>query len=166
MTRKLGLLTLLALCACEADTRSMHGHDHDHTSGDPADAGSYEGCPEATPEFALGMRAMGKEGNVHAELVAALPSPPMRYRNDWTLRFTDVEARPLQDVVLTSARPFMPVHGHDGNVLPTISQLEEDGTFLLEGLNLNMRGPWEIQLQVNSKSAGSDYLVFDVCVFE
>ncbi len=154
-------LFLCLLLACGGDEPEAHEHPT-HTG----DAGSYEGCPESTPEFALGMRAVGKDKRVTAELVAATPAPPMRYLNDWELRFFSTESDALlSDVSISQARPFMPVHGHDGNILPKLTLLE-DGGYRVASLNLNMRGPWEVQLNVSSASLGDDYIVFHVCVSE
>jgi hypothetical protein len=69
-------------------------------------------------------------------------------------------------VVLTKARAFMPVHGHDGIVPPTLERLAEPGRVRVRGLNFNMRGPWEVQLTLSSASAGDDYVVFHICVQE
>jgi hypothetical protein len=157
-----GLACLLPCLACgDAGDPAREGNDELR-----ADAATYEGCPATTPAFALGMQATGEAGKLRATLVAADPAPPMRYLNDWTLSFESVASGPLGDAQISMARPFMPVHGHDGNLKPTITRHASDGTFLLEGLNLNMRGPWEIQLQVSSPSAGDDYIVFHVCVVE
>lgn len=160
MRRALWILGLVV--ACQSDETATRG---DAASPVP-DAGTYEGCPESTPEFALGMRALGENKRFLAELITATPAPPMRYLNDWTLRFLDAATESLlSDVAVTEARPFMPVHGHDGNVLPKVSRLES-GEFRVVGLNLNMRGPWEIQLHVSSEAGGTDYIVFHVCVSE
>lgn len=151
------LLSLLASSGC-ADA-----------SADPrtptADASVYQGCPPEAAPFALGMEARGVAGRVHARLRAAMPAPPQRYRNDWTLEFFDAQGRLLSDVTVTRARPFMPLHGHDGNLQPTLRAVDST-TLEIEQLNLWMRGPWEVQLQVRSPSAGEDEMVFHVCIPE
>jgi hypothetical protein len=68
--------------------------------------------------------------------------------------------------VITKARPFMPVHGHDGIVVPTLELLPEPGRVRMRGLNFNMRGPWQVQLSLSSPSARDDYAVFYLCVQE
>jgi hypothetical protein len=140
--------------------------DEPDASGAPsADAATYQGCPLDTPPFALGMEAQGVRGSVRARLRAALPAPPQRYRNDWTLEFLDAQGALLSDVTITKARPFMPVHGHDGNIQPTIQALDAT-SIQVDKLNLWMRGPWEIQLEVRSVSKGDDQMVFHVCIAE
>ena len=140
----------------------------------PADAGEgaseddgFVGCPDGgTPRFALGMRASGDSGVLAATLVAASQVPPQRYLNDWTIALSRSDGTALNDVVITRARPFMPVHGHDGIVVPTLQPLASSGQVLVRGLNFNMRGPWEVQLSLHSPSAGDDYAVFHICVAE
>jgi hypothetical protein len=128
----------------------------------PAD---YEGCDELEP-FALGLTARGEENTLEAEVLEAAPAPPRRYRNDWIVQLRAADGSALEDVELTHARPFMPVHGHDGGIAPVIHALSEQGKFRIERLNFSMRGPWQVQLTASSPSRGNDYIVFHVCVME
>jgi photosystem II stability/assembly factor-like uncharacterized protein len=153
----LSLAALLSLLGC--------GESSEEASPPRADAATYQGCPSDTPPFALGMEAQGVRGKVRARLRAALPAPPQRYRNDWTLEFVDAQGALLSDVTVSKARPFMPVHGHDGNIQPTIRPLDSSSIEVAQ-LNLWMRGPWEVQLEVQSASAGDDQMVFHVCIAE
>ncbi|MDB4988005.1 MAG: hypothetical protein JWN04_3183, partial [Myxococcaceae bacterium] len=82
----------------------------------------FEGCPDSVPAFALDMQATGEQGHINATLLAASNVPPLRYLNSWTVAFS-AQGAPLSDVVLTKARPFMPVHGHDGIVQPMVESL-------------------------------------------
>jgi hypothetical protein len=130
------------------------------------DNDGFMGCPDSIAPFALGMRQSGDQGRLAALLLDASRVPPLRYLNDWTLDLSRADATPLADVVLTKARAFMPVHGHDGIVPPTLERLPEPGRVRVRGLNFNMRGPWEVQLTLSSPSAGDDYVVFHICVQE
>jgi hypothetical protein len=156
----LGLIVLAAAACGDSVNRtgSDAGAQSEHES-------TFEGCPESTPPFALGMQTAGELGRITGTLIDASNAPPLRYLNDWTVEFVDGEGQPIEDVSIRRARPFMPVHGHDGNVQPSVRQ-ERPGRFTVDGLNLNMRGPWEIQFQLRSPSAGDDYVVFHVCVEE
>jgi hypothetical protein len=161
-----------ALCALLVACGGAESSDAP-TAPPPADAGAFVteddgfvGCPESIPMFVLGMGASGDNGVLAATLDDASHAPPLRYLNDWTLHWTRSDGTPLADVVLTKARAFMPVHGHDGIVPPTIEPLAEPGRVRVRGLNFNMRGPWEVQLWLSSASAGDDYVVFHICVQE
>ena len=168
-------LVLAVLLACGGDEPREAGHVHDagaehedagHTETDGEAEAEYQGCPADLPDFELGMRARVLEGSIQASVVEASPAPPMRYLNDWTVELTDAEGNALEDVRIESARPFMPVHGHDGNLEPKVRGLSQAGRFAIADLNLFMRGPWEVQLRLRSASAGDGYVVFDVCIPE
>ena len=168
------LLRALSACVlligCAGEDGSSTGHTHDGVSPDAGEVviedDGFVGCPDTIPKFAPGMRASGERAVLGATLVEASNVPPRRYLNDWTLALTRADGSALADVVLTKARAFMPVHGHDGIVPPALTSLAEPGRVQIRGLNLNMRGPWEIQLSLSSPSAGDDYVVFHICVQE
>jgi hypothetical protein len=150
-----------------ADDARVKGHDHHTDGGLDVDAAEFEGCPDSTPEFTLGMSASGRDGKITASLRDASSAPPTRYFNDWTLAFSDADGAPLEDVEIILARAYMRVHGHYGTPDPTLHQLaDEPSVFELQRLNLFMRGPWEVQLILKSDSLGEDHVVFDVCVEE
>ncbi|MEY4508446.1 MAG: hypothetical protein RLZZ450_568 [Pseudomonadota bacterium] len=159
------LAGLLAGCGADAADAPVSARGSD--AGVPiVEDDSFVGCPEAVAPFALGMRRSGDKGRLGAALVGASHAPPLRYLNDWTLTWTRADGAPIGDVVLTKARTFMPVHGHDGIVPPTLVSSVEPGRVEVRGLNFNMRGPWEVQLSLSSPSAGDDYVVFHICVQE
>ena len=141
-------------------------------------------CLDDIPEFIAtpedGMLARGKNDTVQARVIAADPAMPERFENDWTVRFTDAAGATLDEVEIVDACVFMPVHGH-GGVPREVTEAGEPGTFELKGLNLFMRGPWEVQLAVNTtdgtnspvestscdrdrKRPGRDLVLFRVCV--
>lgn len=144
---------------------AMQDAAHDAAHDAPQDdAYTVAPCPDSIPDFALGMQAQGEDGNLVVRLRAAAPSPPERFLNDWEVEVVDGEGRSVPDARIDMARPFMPVHGHDGGVAPVVRSLSGPGAFAVDGINLNMRGPWEVQFQIASPTAGSDYAVFHVCV--
>lgn len=167
---------VLALAACGGAAAPPDPHEHpavdagqdadEEPAADGEAEAAFEGCPDSVPPFALGMQARVVEGSIHASVIEASPAPPMRYLNDWTVELSDAQGNALEDVRIESARPFMPVHGHDGNLQPKVRALSEPGRFSVADLNLFMRGPWEIQLRLHAESAGDGYVVFDVCVAE
>jgi len=164
-TRFIGwLVALSVLAACGDDDGD--GDDSDDGMGHPHVDGSLPEapCPEETPEFRIGLQATGEEGSIVAELIDADRVPPRKDENDWTIEFQDPDGNALEDAELTMARPFMPVHGHDGMYPPEVDPLDNPGQFQVDNLNLWMTGPWQVQLTVASESAGDDYVVFHVCV--
>ncbi|HTU60209.1 MAG TPA: hypothetical protein VMF89_17285, partial [Polyangiales bacterium] len=95
-----------------------------------------------------GLLVMGNRNTVQGRIVQAAPATPERFENDWTVQFSDATGAPLDDLTITNACAFMPVHGHGG--VPKEVAKAGAATFKLTGLNLFMRGPWEVQLAVNS----------------
>jgi hypothetical protein len=160
--RALGV-ACLALAACGEDPAPSHDDAHD--AGADASFAPVR-CGDDVPAFALPMAAMGAEQKLSAAVLAATPAPPEKYLNDWTLELRDAQGKPVSDAEITMARPFMPAHGHDGTFAPTVEAGDAPGQFVVNDLNLWMRGPWEIQLRVTSPTLGDDYIVFQVCVEE
>ena len=161
--RSIGWLVALSMCAACGDDGGDDSADemtHPHVDGSFPEAP----CPENTPEFRINLQATGEEGAVVAQLIDADHIPPRKNRNNWTIEFLDTDDMALEDAELTMARPFMPVHGHDGIYEPEVTALDEPGRYQVDGLNLWMTGPWQVQLTVASESAGDDYIVFNVCV--
>jgi hypothetical protein len=113
--------------------------------------------------FELGLESVGTSGLITAKLVAADPAPPEKYLNDWTIELLDEEGELVTDAAITTARPFMPKHNHDGTFAPTVTELEP-GRFEIARLNLWMRGGWLIQVHVSSPEIGSDYIEFSTCI--
>jgi hypothetical protein len=89
--------------------------------------------------------------------------PARKYTNDWTLALTSVDGEPLDDVTITRLEAFMPVHDHFSRP-PADTEPLEAGSEFSATVHFTMRGPWEVQLEASSASAGDDYVVLDVCV--
>lgn len=148
-----------AACADAVDIDEQHDKAHD-------DAAEFEGCPESIPKFSLGMSTENDDGSIKVSVLEASPSPPARFLNDWTVKLTGSDDAPRNDVKLSRVRAFMPVHGHYGTPDPKLKEHDEDpNVFDVDKLNLFMRGPWQILLDVNSDD-GASQLVFEVCVEE
>lgn len=147
----LGLLLASGAAACGGDVASQ---PEEHIGSELED--DFRGCPAEIPEFGPGLQAAGE--HYQAKVISADPSEPERYSNDWSVELS------APDVQITRAQTFMPIHGHDGRVLPEITALAEAGQFELGRLNFTMRGPWEVRLWLQSPSVAEDYLVFQVCV--
>lgn len=149
-----------------------------------ADAQMSARCPADTPEFVAtpegGLLARGKNETVQVRVIAAMPATPERFMNDWTVRFMDPTGSAIAGVAISDVCVYMPVHGH-GGAPREVAKTGEPGTVALNGLNLFMRGPWEIQLAVSAsptepsarevtscdreaRRPGSDLVRFRVCV--
>ena len=158
-------LRVVVGCWCLLGACGEDAHGTRHSDGG-AEA-EFEGCPDTIPHFSLGMSTPSGDGSVKAVLLAASHVPPARYLNDWTVELTDAGEKPISDAMLQRARAFMPVHGHYGLPDPRLKRHEDEpAVFDIDALNLFMRGPWQIKLDVSSPEGGDVELVFEVCVEE
>lgn len=172
---------LWAVAAFALGAGCAGGDDDDSGNDSPVDATEQPvRCPDNIPEFfaseTTGMEAMGENMEIKARLIEAEHVPPQRFSNTWTIELMKADGTPLEDAEIIKACAFMPVHGH-GLPPKNVEDLGQ-GRFLLDRLNFSMRGPWEIQLSVDSASVpeataratncdtqqGTDYLAFSICV--
>jgi hypothetical protein len=157
----------LGLLVCVAAASGCGDDSSSETDGaQPISDGSYPSapCPTDLPPFTIGMEAIGEEGAVTGRLIDAQYAPPRIFNNDWSVELVDSTGAPLEDIEITRAWPYMPVHGHDGFNDPMVEALDEPGQFRVDSINLWMRGPWEVHLMVSSESVGDDHVVFEVCI--
>jgi hypothetical protein len=167
-TARLGLVAVCTwlltppLAACNGSA------DESSTTGARDDAGAhagveddFQGCPEDIPRFAPGLQAAGD--HVTVKLITAMPDEPERHINNWKVELGALDGTPARDAEILRAEPFMPIHGHDGRVVPHMTALAEPGQFQVDRLNFIMRGPWEVRFWLSS-SLGEDFAVFHVCV--
>ena len=148
-----------------AGTGASDAGSADAATGDAGAADTMVVCPDDAVDassFALGMPVMGDNQKIQAKLIAAMPTPPARYNNDWTIEFMDASGNALSDVDLTKAYADMPYHGH-GKAATSMTKLSDPGQFDV-GINLFMRGYFDVQFSVSSPSAGDDMLHFKYCV--
>jgi hypothetical protein len=152
----IGLATALGAVGC-GDDGSMN------EPSDEADAATFVACPDSIPELEPGVAFAGRDGKIRVEILEASPMPARKHRNDWTIALTDADGEPLDDVEITRLEAYMPVHKHFSRPEAEVEVLEGAGQ-LNATVHFIMRGPWEVQLEASSASAGDDYVVLDVCV--
>jgi hypothetical protein len=122
-----------------------------------SDAGHPElRCPDDIPEFfagpTKGTAGIGKRKLVKARVIEASHIPPlvMSSENAWTVELTDIDDVPLDDVAIEQACLFMTVHRHGVSLPADDVKPIQRGQFELKNMNFFMRGPWEIELAVNT----------------
>jgi hypothetical protein len=150
----LGLTWVASVAGCGSSTREQA------TPG--TDAAPYAGCSPS--EFALPLTRAGDEGRLTVSVVQVNPDRPAKYENVWTMEVEDRGGTAVEDAEIAFAETFMPAHSHPGDPAPTA---ERTGAAEFSvTLHFTMRGPWEVRLDLVSQRAGSDHVVFDVCVAE
>ena len=128
------------------------------STGDAGVSPASERC-----DFSLmaGSVETSKSG-VSIELVQTEPDPPARFLNDWRIRL-DAEALDSTSGADLDVEPFMPAHGHGAGTPVPVHDMEDDGLYDLQGLNLWMGGHWEVRIGFKVADL-SDRVVFDVCI--
>ena len=156
--RWLALAALVGLLGCDDA-----GPESDASATE--DSGTFVPCPDSIPELAPGVTFDGRDGHIRVEVRQASKMPARKYRNDWRLVLTDADGEPLDDVEITRLEAYMPVHMHFSRPAAEVEMLDQPGEANAT-VYFTMRGPWEVQLEASSPSAGDDYVVLDVCVEE
>jgi len=150
----LGIAWTALLCGCGSSAPEQQASE--------PDAASYGACTAS--RLSLPLIEPGEGGHLVAALVQAVPNPPAKHDNTWTLEVQDPSGALLDDAQLVFAETYMPVHDHAGVPEP-FAEPAGPATFRLR-VPFMMRGPWEVRLDLRSQRAGSDRVVFDVCVAE
>lgn len=161
LTRMLGLAGLLSLglAGCDdakSDGDEDTGSDHDHM----AEAGCAS--EDRDDVYMLGMEKVGPALTVR--FVDAMPAPPARYDNTWTLEVLDsATGMPVDDAELV-VEPFMPDHNHGTGIEAKVTKLAEPGQIELEPVYLFMPGLWEVRLHFTLADQRREDLKFSFCV--
>ena len=103
-------------------------------------------------------------GWVKGSYVTDYPKPPLNKMHSWRLTLNGRDGAPLQDVVV-GISALMPEHVHGMNTSPVISESDDPGVYLIEGMKFHMPGWWRITLDL-SKKGGRDLMRFNVLVGE
>lgn len=178
MFRRLGLgaAALLVVSACEPkdegdETAASNTADDEASSdtaatGDSADSGQTQdhGCAEETrdDDYMLGLERAGE--HVRVRFVDAMPAPPARYDNTWTIEVLDLASDTPIDEVELEVEPFMPDHNHGTSIACDVKDTDEPGQLELDPVNLFMPGLWEVRLHFTLDEGATDEVVFRFCV--
>ena len=158
-----GLAVFLAACS----TSTGGG-----TGGSSTSVSVCAGDPRATA-YTVGLSAKAADGAFKVTFMDAMPAPPSKGANTWTVQITDAAGRPVTGAKV-AVKPFMPDHGHGSSITPQVMPMGTDGTYQITLLELFMPGIWQITLSitpdVGAPDAGTpdagapDAVVFTFCV--
>lgn len=142
-------LTLFA-AACSSD-------------GSKGDDGESYNCAAETRDdtYVAGITKPGQNNKVSFKIVDAMPAPPARGDNVWTLELKTVGGTPIQGAAMI-VTPFMPDHQHGTPTDVVIEPMQLEGQYKLSPVNMWMPGLWETTIQVNG--ADADKAVFKFCI--
>lgn len=151
------LIAALALClftACSDDSSSGG-------SGGSAGGGN-DPCGGAGETFTAGIEKPGAQGRLSFELMDSNPAPPQVGDNRWTLSLSATDGTPVEGASVT-VLPEMPAHGHASPKQPGVTD-EGGGIYVLEPVNFNMPGVWEITIDATPATGDADSAMFAFCI--
>lgn len=136
------------------------------SAGNPAvvDAGPGDVTCQTDPRaqtYTANMEQMGASGSFKFVLVEAVPSPPLKGTNTWTLKLTDASKTNVAGATI-DILPFMPDHGH-GTSVAADATANPDGTYKITPLYLFMPGIWRVTLTAHA-GAVTDTAEFLFCI--
>jgi len=109
--------------------------------------------------FTPGLTSNGPAGAAFT-ILTATPSAVQQGLNDWNVRVRDPGGTPITGTL--SITSVMPDHGHGSPTIATVTP-NGDGTYGISGINLSMRGVWQVTLTIASPQM-NDSASFDFCV--
>jgi len=121
------------------------------------------GCAAETraDTYTLGMAKSGER--LQVAFVEALPAPPARGDNTWTVAISDGAGAPMVDLPI-EVEPYMPDHMHGSSIPAHVSATEIAGEYLIEPVDLFMPGLWQVTLYLTLPDGTEDEVEFDFCV--
>jgi hypothetical protein len=146
------------------DASNDDANDDDESDDSTADdtAAAVDCSTETRADtYMLGLSKTGEQ--VRVSFVDAMPAPPARGDNIWTLEVMDLNDVPM-DGMAVEATPFMPDHQHGTTVVATVTAGQNPGQYVAEPVNLFMAGLWEVTLDFTLPDMTTDSVVFRFCV--
>lgn len=87
------------------------------------------------------------------------PEPALQQMQSWLLHVETVDGEAVSGATL-NVKGGMPQHGHGLPTLPQVSAATTPGDYLVEGLQFNMPGWWEVSLYI-SQAQREDTVTFN-----
>lgn len=111
--------------------------------------------------YAMGLTHSGAWATV--AILDAIPAPPSRGDNTWTVQVIDADATPRDDLAIV-VDPFMRDHGHGSTIRCDVEPGDAPGTYVLTPVNMFMPGLWDVTLHIAADDRDDDAVVFSFCV--
>jgi hypothetical protein len=163
--RGLPLVAALALASCDESDDDGQGADenNDDSDDESSDDAAANDCSTETraDTYMLGLTKAGEQ--VQVKFVDAMPAPPARFDNTWTVELLDMADAPMDDMAIV-VTPFMPDHQHGTTVVANVEPGDAPGQYVLEPVNLHMAGLWDVTLDITLPDTTTDSVTFSFCV--
>ena len=135
----------------------------DESNDEAADDGPTDPCANETRDdtYMLGLTKTGEV--VKVRFVDAVPAPPARFDNTWTVEVLDMNDMPMADATI-EVDPQMPDHNHGSTVVAHVEPGDAPGQFVLDPVNMHMPGLWEVTLDITLADSTTDSVMFAFCI--
>jgi hypothetical protein len=150
------LAVLMGAAACGAESPTSGG-----SSG--SNAASVCASDPRAEAYAVGLEAKATDGAVKIRFVDAMPAPPSKGNNTWTVQVLNGADQPIHGATI-ELKAFMSDHGHGSSTAPTVTPMGSNGTYALTPVDLFMPGIWEITFNVTPPQGTADAVVFTFCI--
>lgn len=131
------------------------------STGTPIEAACAKD-PRTVP-YAVGVEAKATDGALTVQFMDAIPAPPTKGNNTWTVKLLDGAGKPVNNATIVT-KPYMPDHAHGSSIKPQATEKGDDGTYEITPVNLFMPGVWQITFSVTAAGGLSDSAVVTFCV--
>jgi hypothetical protein len=158
-SRGLPLVAALALVACDSGSSQDESNDESNDES----TGAVQDCSTETRDdtYMLGLTKAGE--HVQVKFIDAVPAPPARFDNTWTVELLDMDDAPMPDMPM-AVTPFMPEHQHGSTVVTHVEPGAEPGQYVLDPVNLHMPGLWDVTIDVTLPDMTTDSVTFTFCI--
>lgn len=151
-------LPLLVALAAQGGCDAAEGDDEGDSEDEPRADCSTEMRDDT---YTLGLEKSGAA--VRLAFRDAVPAPPDRGDNTWTIALLDANGTPVEGAQI-GVEPFMPDHMHGTSIEAQVTPGEAPGEYVIDRLNLFMPGLWDVTLNVSLPDGATDQVKFSFCV--
>ena len=113
--------------------------------------------------YAVGIAATSTDGKTKVTFADALPAPPEKGSNVWTIDVADDQGKPVEGATI-KLELFMPEHGHAATITPTVKAGDKAGRYVVSDIELFMPGIWENTFTITPAGGIATTVVFTFCV--
>lgn len=140
-------LFALVLAACGGESEMEHGGMNMPSQDIPADLDES-------------LSKMTDDGAFMTEIQPAQDPVPINEILTWELHVDDTEGNPVEGANVT-IKGNMPGHNHGFPTAPTVTESDEAGVYLVEGVKYQMSGWWEMMFDITADST-TDSVTFNL----
>lgn len=125
-----------------------------------ASTGLITGCTAAPDGLDLSLSKPTQEHRYMVELRPLGDQTGINQMQSWEARVLTADGKPVNGARI-EVSGGMPQHGHGLPTQPAVMH-QENGRYIIGGVKFSMPGWWELKLKIDSASAGTDSVTFNM----